>query len=132
MVDVLAVLMFFLLTMYSGGGFLTVLPQGLTLPTSVVRTHLTRQIEVAVLPDRILVDRQPVADDPKAFAESEELLLPALHEALGAYEINGSEETRLTIQADRATPFRLLKKVMYTADQAGFQRQSLAVRQIDG
>ena len=132
MVDVLSVLMFFLLSIYSGGGFLTVLPSGLTLPNSDVRTPLTRQVEVAVLKDKILVDRQPVADDPRTFAENEELLLPALRKALDVYQAGGTEDARVTIQADRATPFRLLKKVMYTVDQAGFRRQSLAVRQITG
>ena len=132
MVDVLSVLMFFLLSIYSGGGFLTVLPEGLVLPNSAVETPLTRQVEVAVLTDRILVDRQPVADDVAAFAENEELLLPALKEALGVYEAEGSEDARITIEADRRIPFRLLKKVMYTADQAGFRKQSLAVRQVTG
>src|ERR1051325_8950839 len=63
MVDVLSVLMFFLLSIYSGGGYLTILPSGLELPSSNVRSSLTRQIEIAVLKDRILVDRQPVGDD---------------------------------------------------------------------
>jgi biopolymer transport protein ExbD len=132
MVDVLSVLMFFLLSIYSGGGFLTVLPPGLNLPNSTTRTPLPRQIEVAVLPDRILVDRQVVADDPRAFAENEALLLPSLREALAVYQAEGSPEARITVEADRRIPFRLLKKVLYTADQAGFHRQSLAVRQVGG
>lgn len=132
MVDVLSVLMFFLLSIYSGGGYLTVLPKGLSLPNSSVRQPLTRQIEIAVLKDRILVDRQPIADDPQEFSRNEELLLPALQEALAVYQPGDAEGARLTIQADRTTPFRLLKKVMYTADQVGFRKQSLAVHQVDG
>jgi len=38
----------------------------------------------------------------------------------------------VTIEADRSIPFRLLKKVIYTADQAGFRKQSLAVHQVTG
>jgi len=52
MVDVLSVLMFFLLSIYSGGGYLTILPSGLELPASNVRAPLTRQVEVAVLRTR--------------------------------------------------------------------------------
>src|SRR5690606_22473305 len=76
MVDVLSVLMFFLLTIYTGGGFLTVLPQGLTLPNSTTTADLTRNLEVSVLKDAILLEREPVGDDPQEFADNEELLLP--------------------------------------------------------
>ena len=148
MVDVLSVLMFFLLTIYTGGGYLTVLPPGLTLPNSTVTASLTRNLEVAVLSDKILVEREPVADDPRVFAENDDLLLPALQAALAAKAppppavpaANGQVapatapaiETRVTIAADRSVPFRLLKKIMYTVDQAGFRRQSLAVKSVEG
>ncbi len=132
MVDVLSVLMFFLLSIYSGGGYLTILPSGLQLPSSNVRKSLTRQVEVAVLKDRILVDREPVGDDWKAFAESEELVLPALQAALAAKISPDVTEAQVTIEADRTIPFRFLKKVIYTADQAGFRKQSLAVHQVTG
>jgi biopolymer transport protein TolR len=132
MVDVLSVLMFFLLSIYSGGGYLTILPSGLELPTSNVRASLTRQVEVAVLKDKILVDRQPVGDDPVAFTDNPDLVLPGLQAALAALGTGGTPEARLTIDADRSIPFRLLKKVIYTADQAGFRKQSLAVHQVTG
>ncbi|MGH7806066.1 MAG: biopolymer transporter ExbD [Candidatus Binatia bacterium] len=145
MVDVLSVLMFFLLTIYTGGGYLTVLPAGLTLPNSTVTASLTRNLEVAVLSDKILVEREPVADDPRVFAENDDLLLPALQAALAAKAppppvVPAAEgqvqtvgpEIRVTIAADRTVPFRLLKKIMYTVDQAGFRRQSLAVKSVEG
>ena len=132
MVDVLSVLMFFLLSIYSGGGYLTILPSGLELPSSNVRASLTRQVEVAVLKDRILVDREPVGDDLKAVAESEDLMLPGLSAALAAKTSPGAADAQVTIEADRTIPFRLLKKVIYTADQAGFRKQSLAVHQVTG
>jgi len=133
MVDVLSVLMFFLLTIYTGGGFLTVLPEGLVLPTSNTRVSLTRNLEISVLSDKILVEREPVADDPKAFAENDEMLLPALQAVLAAQApTEENAETRVTIAADRTVPFRLLKKIMYTVDQSGFRRQSLAVKSITG
>jgi len=132
MVDVLSVLMFFLLSIYSGGGYLTILPSGLELPSSNVRSPLTRQVEIAVLKDRILVDRQPVSDDVADLTNKPDLLLPGLQSALAAHGGGGTPEARVTIEADRSTPFRLLKKVIYTADQAGFRKQSLAVHQVTG
>ena len=132
MVDVLSVLMFFLLSIYSGGGYLTILPSGLELPASNVRAPLTRQVEVAVLKDKILVDRHQIADDPVAFADNQELLLPALQAALASQIPADPTTARVTIEADRSIPFRLLKKVIYTADQAGFRKQSLAVHQVEG
>ena len=130
MVDVLSVLMFFLLSIYSGGGYLTILPSGLELPSSNVRTPLSRQVEIAVLKDRILVDRQPVVDNLSD--GNPELLLPGLQAALATHGGAGARDVRVTIEADRSTPFRLLKKVIYTADQAGFRKQSLAVHQVSG
>lgn len=132
MVDVLSVLMFFLLSIYSGGGYLTILPSGLELPKSNVRTTLPRQVEIAVLKDKILVDREALGGNVTELTESEELLLPALQAALAARGQANGAEARVTIEADRAVPFRLLKKVIYTADQAGFRKQSLAVHQITG
>lgn len=135
MVDVLSVLMFFLLSIYSGGGYLTILPSGLELPASNVRQPLTRQVEIAVLKDKILLDRQPVADDLAQATDSQELMLPGLQAALaalGAGKTLDPAEARLTIEADRTVPFRLLKKVIYTADQAGYRKQSLAVHQVNG
>lgn len=133
MVDVLAVLMFFLLTMFSGGGYLTVLPAGLNPPNSDVRKILQRNLEVSVLEDRIMVDDELVPDDPATYLENETVLLPGLHEILSAQAPQGEDVTaRITILADRSIPFRLLKKVMYTADQAGFHDLSLAVRQVQG
>ena len=132
MVDVLSVLLFFLLTIYSGGGYLTVLPEGLQLPNSNVTKALQRNVEIAVLKDRILVDRERIADDPAQFLANEELVLPSLQATLVARLPADASGARVTIQADRTIPFRLLKKVMFTVDQAGFHRQSLAVRQVTG
>lgn len=135
MVDVLSVLMFFLLSIYSGGGYLSILPSGLELPASNVRTPLTRQIEIAVLKDKILLDRHPIADDPALVTDTPELMLPGLQAALSALSTSKPQdpaEARVTIEADRTVPFRLLKKVIYTADQAGYRKQSLAVHQVDG
>src|ERR1043165_3593159 len=84
MVDVLSVLMFFLLSIYSGGGYLTILPSGLELPSSNVRTPLTRQVEIAVLSDKILVDREPISDKPADVTNNPDLLLPGLPAALAA------------------------------------------------
>ena len=132
MVDVLSVLLFFLLSIYSGGGYLTILPAGLQLPTSNVRAPLTRQVEIAVLKDKILVDRQAVGDNPAELAANPDLLLPGLQSALAARGAAGAPDGKVTIEADRSIPFGFLKKVMYTADQMGFRKQSLAVHQISG
>ena len=132
MVDVLSVLMFFLLSIYSGGGYLTILPSGLELPSSNVRVSLSHQVEIAVLKDKILVDRQPVGDNLAELTNTPDLVLPALQAALAARGTAGSSDARVTIEADRSIPFRLLKKVIYTADQAGFRKQSLAVHQVTG
>src|ERR1051326_4930875 len=97
MVDVLSVLMFFLLSIYSGGGYLTILPSGLELPSSNVRSSLTRQIEIAVLKDRIRRDRQPVGDDVANLTDKPYLELPGLQSALASR--TAAPDARVTIEA---------------------------------
>lgn len=141
LVDMFTILLIFLLMSYSTGGRLMYMAQNILMPESLSREQLEPAVEVAVATDRIYVDGEVIMDDLSSWYTEKKLLMPVLYEKLKmkALEFKKMEEEvplfhfagKITIQADRAIPFHLLKKVLYTADRADFPRISLAVFQRD-
>jgi biopolymer transport protein ExbD len=109
------------------------------MPESVSREQLEPAVEIAVATDRIYVDGEVIIDDLTEWYTAKKLLMPVLYEnlKLKALKFKKMEEEvplfhfagKVTIQADKALPFHVLKKVLYTADRADFPRISLAVFQ---
>ena len=141
LVDMFVILLIFLLLSYSTGGHLTYMARSVLMPESVSREQLEPAVEVAVATDRIYVDGEVIMDDLTEWYTEKKLLMPILYEnlKLKALKFKKMEEEvplfhfagKVTIQADRALPFHVLKKVLYTADRADFPRISLAVYQRD-
>jgi biopolymer transport protein ExbD len=139
LVDMFTILLIFLLLSYSTGGQLMHMAQNILMPESLSREQLEPAVEVAVATDRIYVDGEVVMDDLAAWYTETKLLMPPLYEnlKLKAVRFKKMEEQvplyhfagKITVQADRALPFHVLKKVLYTADRADFPRISLAVYQ---
>ena len=105
------------------------------------REQLEPAVEIAVATDRIYVDGVVIMDDLTDWYTEKKLLMPVLYEdlKLKALKFKKMEEEvplfhfagKVTIQADKALPYHVLKKVLYTADRADFPRISLAVYQRD-
>ena len=141
LVDMFVILLIFLLLSYSTGGHLTYMARSVLMPESVSREQLEPAVEIAVATDRIYVDGDVIMDDLTEWYTEKKLLMPVLYEnlKLKALKFKKMEEEvplfhfagKVTIQADRALPFHVLKKVLYTADRADFPRISLAVYQRD-
>jgi biopolymer transport protein ExbD len=141
LVDMFVILLIFLLLSYSTGGHLMYMARSVLMPESVSREQLEPAVEVAVATDRIYVDGEVIMDDLTEWYTEKKLLMPVLYEnlKLKALKFKKMEEEvplfhfagKITIQADRALPFHVLKKVLYTADRADFPRISLAVYQRD-
>ncbi len=141
LVDMFVILLIFLLLSYSTGGHLMYMARNVLMPESVSREQLEPAVEVAVATDRIYVDGEVIMDDLEDWYTEKKLLMPVLYENLKmkALKFKKMEEEvplfhfagKITIQADRALPFHVLKKVLYTADRADFPRISLAVYQRD-
>jgi biopolymer transport protein ExbD len=141
LVDMFVILLIFLLLSYSTGGHLMYMARNVLMPESVSREQLEPAVEIAVATDRIYVDGEVIMDDLTEWYTEKKLLMPVLYEnlKLKALEFKKLEEEvplfyfagKVTIQADRALPFHVLKKVLYTADRADFPRISLAVYQRD-
>ena len=141
LVDMFVILLIFLLLSYSTGGHLMYMARNVLMPESVSREQLEPAVEIAVATDRIYVDGEVIMDDLTEWYTEKKLLMPVLYETLKlkALKFKKMEEEvplfhfagKVTIQADRALPFHVLKKVLYTADRADFPRISLAVYQRD-
>ncbi len=141
LVDMLTILLVFLLMSYSTGGQLMYMAQNILMPESMSREQLEPAVEVAVATDRIYLDGEVIMDDLSVWYTDNKLLMPVLYENLKmkSLKFKKMEEEvplfhfagKITVQADRAVPFHLLKKVLYTADRADFPRISLAVFQRD-
>ena len=139
LVDMFVILLIFLLLSYSTGGHLMYMARSVLMPESVSREQLEPAVEIAVATDRIYVDGEVIMDDLTEWYTEKKLLMPVLYEnlKLKALKFKKMEEEtplfhfagKVTIQADKALPFHVLKKVLYTADRADFPRISLAVYQ---
>jgi len=137
LMDILTCLLFFVLKSFVAGGEVTVPPPGLDLPASTAERPMTTSLVVAIDNTSILVGSERIAAVADAEA-SPGLLIEPLAARLRDAQAQMDEIARLkgkapdgarvvTIQGDENIDFRLLQKVMYTLNQAGFQDIALAV-----
>lgn len=138
MIDVFTILLVFLLKNFSAEGQILSVSPDLTLPVSTSsKTPKTASV-VMITPDWILVDGRPLESVKKVLA-SKQLLIKNLYEDLRAKRILSESVANLdermkfsgeiTIQGDENIPFEVLKRVMFTCGQVGFNNIMLAVTQ---
>jgi len=134
LMDIFTILVFFLLVNTSDG---EVLPthRSVELPESISEQQPRVTVTLMVNKDNILLHGQVLASVSDVMNEQEnysQALQAALIEHVGATPGTGgdpAERREATIMGDKDIPFRLLKKVMASCTQAGFNRISLAVLQ---
>ena len=139
MIDVFTILLVFLLKSYSSEGQLVQLAESIRLPVSTAQQALHPAVTVAFNGQALFVDGQLLIEDVASFVAGDDLLVQPLYDVL----TDKARRTReiaavnpavvftgeIVLQGDREIPFRLLKKIIYTAGQAEFLNQSLAVFQ---
>lgn len=136
MIDIFTILLIFLLKNFSAEGQILTTADDLTLPvSSAVNPPGTTSI-VTITTEWILVDGKPL-ESLKRAASDKSLLLNNLFEDLKAKRILTESAANLdnrmafrgdiTIQGDEAIPFDILKRVMYTCGQVGYNNILLAV-----
>lgn len=138
MVDVFVVLLIFLLKSYSAEGNITTTNKSLELPlsTSTLRPYLT--LNITVTKQAIYVEDKKV-EDIGPIQKGQDLLIPSLAQEL-KYQVERARfiaglnptvkfEGKVTILGDRALPFLVLEKVMYTCSATDFNEIALAVFQ---
>ena len=107
--------------------------------TSTAREAIQPAVAVAFNGESLYVDGQLLVEDITPFLGTDDLLIQPLHAALTAVATRSKEIAarnpavvftgEIVLQGDREIPFRLLKKIIYTAGQAEYVNQSLAVLQ---
>lgn len=133
LIDIFAILVFYLLVNALAVEVLPS-PQALQLPKSVVKEEPKHTTVIVVTKSDILVDNLRVMGTDEATVISN-AFLPALKtELLRAplMRVEGQDESSITrgdvsIMADKAIPYEVLKKVMATCTEARFAKISLAV-----
>ena len=134
LIDVFTILIFFLLS-NSGGVEILSSPRAVKLPESMAEKAPQETLVVAVSGSEILVANRVVANVADALAVQDDLIQPLKAELdiQAARQVVRSDKVadakRLTIMGDKDIPYRLLRKVMFTAARAGFTDVSFAVRQ---
>jgi len=133
LIDVFTILIFFLL---SSAGVEQAMPstKAVQLPLSTADKDPKETLVVVVSADEIVVDGRKVAAVADALAAKDDLIpglqteLELLAQRQTVRAENHDKEKALTIMADKAVPYRLLRKVMVTGAKVGFSDVSFALQ----
>ena len=132
LIDVFTILIFFLL---SSSGVETLPAAAVHLPVSSAKKDPKETVVVVVNATEITVDGRKVADVAPLAAATDDVIpgLKAELDLLAARPVARAEDAgrpkSLTIMGDKAIPYQLLRKVMYTAALADYTDVSFAVNQ---
>lgn len=138
MIDMFTILLVFLLNNYSAEGEMMTVAKDIELPTSTAEEPPKSSPIVMVTSQWLIFNGEslvPVSE----LLRGKSLLIPALSseltrtrsvaEQLAALNPNMGFRGEITIQGDREIPFEVLKKVMFTCGQVGYNNMLLAVSQ---
>ena len=136
MIDMFTILLVFLLKSFSADGQILTLTDDLQLPESSAQTAPQAASVIAVTDEWVLLDGKKIV----SVAELEpvkELIIPNLLKELkdlrviseGVGELSAAMgfTGKVAIQGDKEIPYHLLKKVMFTCGQVGYNDMMLAV-----
>jgi len=136
-IDMMTMLVIFLLMSFSATGEIVFVQKNLTLPDATNWTDLERAPVVSITKSVVTYDGAPMATGDEVLADSPtgDNKIDALHDSLVEYKNRfkldhpGEDFNGIVIlQSDEKVPFKMLKKVMYTAGVAGFRNVNFAVQ----
>ena len=134
LIDVFTILIFFLLS-NSGGVETLASPRAVKLPESMSQKAPKETLLVVVTASEILVGGKVVSSVAEAMKVDGDMIQPLKAELdvevsrQVIRQENEADSKRVTIMGDKDIPYRLLRKVMFTAARAGYSDVSFAVRQ---
>ena len=135
LMDVFTILVFFLLVNSASTEVLET-PKQIKLPTSVSEDKPRETVVIFISLAEITVQGEPVARTEDVLASNHPNVEPVAERlaavdsnVIGLHSQRAAESREVTILADRAVPFRIVKKVMSTCTHEGYERISLAVLQ---
>ena len=132
MMDMMTIILLFLLKSFSTDGALVSQSEDLSLPTSISADKPKKELNVAISQDHIIVNDIPIIE--LASLNPDEMMIPMLNAKLAEYaeqekllelEVGKEFTHQVIIQGDRAIPFDILIKVMYTCSQSEFYKMRL-------
>ncbi len=135
MMDMFTIILVFLLKIYSTHGQLIVPSDDLTLPESMTQIQPELGLDVIISSEYILINNKPV-ERTAEIESSDVFIIPPLQNELLRYarEAERMQELygipfsgRVTIQADKKLPYRLLMKIMATCGQSRYPNMRLIV-----
>ncbi len=135
LMDVFTILVFFLLV-NSGSVELVEAPKNVKLPESQVETKPRETVVIFVSPEDVLVQGQIVAfvDDilegqPGTFDPLTSRLAELKDNIIGTSTLTVAGSMEVTILADKSVPFVVIRRIMTTCTDEGYENVSLAVIQ---
>ena len=135
LMDVFTILVFFLLV-NSGSVELVEAPKEVKLPESQVQTKPRETVVIFVSPDEVFVQGQVVARVDDILAGDERMIEPIVarlvelkENVLGVSTAAVAESQEVTILADKSVPFVVVRRIMSTCTDGGYENVSLAVIQ---
>ena len=138
LMDIFTILVFFLLV-NSGSVEVLDAPKEVSLPESRVETKPRETVVIFISPTEVLVQGQLVAlvddilEDKTSVLEPITARLAQLKEnVIGTNTLTVSTSQEITILADKSVPFMVVKTIMSTCTNEGFENVSLAVTQKGG
>ena len=134
LMDIFTVLVLYLLV-NQGDGINLEPPPWVVLPDSSVDTIPRQSIVISLTPKDVLIQGQPVTTIAEVMAtpgDEIDAIRQSILKIKDAAEKTNDQiglNTEVTIVADRAVTFKVLKKVMSTSSNAGYGKISFAVNQ---
>ncbi len=140
MIDMFTILLVFLLKSFSAEGQIMTVSKDLKLPESTAQKSPMAASVIAITNEWILLDGKRVV--PLAeLAASQSLRiaglanalqdLRAISEGVGTMTSDMGFTGKITIQGDKEIPYNILRKVMFTCGQVGYNDMMLAVTKIE-
>jgi biopolymer transport protein TolR len=133
LIDIFTILIFFLLSSAAGVEILSN-SKAVKLPESISQKSPVETVVVTITRNEIVVDGRLVATVDDALKTEGDLIAPLKAELdllqssrKVIREDNAAQARAVTIMGDKEIPYRLLRKVMYTAAQSNFSDVSFAV-----
>jgi biopolymer transport protein ExbD len=135
-IDMMTVMVIFLLMTFQASGEILFISKSIVLPNALNWKELERAPVIGVSADVVTLDGKPVADASELLkADTVDWKITDLHDQLVTFKnnfklIHPNEEFKglCIVQADQKIPFKVLKKVMYSAAIAGYMNVNFAVR----
>lgn len=133
MVDMFTLLVVFLLSNFSASGDLMLTSKDIVLPKAVSTNDLERAAVVAVSAQTIAVEGQKVGDSAEILKDEDpriqDLVDKLVEQKRVVTQMMGPDKFKgqIIIQADGEIDFKLVKKVMYSATEAGYTGFQYAV-----